>query len=87
MFQSFKEMKANPLLDVSNLESRFLHNGGDVTLTPPPGTTNDEESYDYHAAQLERYALDNEAFIYETTQYSGSYLYSLNKRSSCSNIK
>lgn len=52
-------MKATPLLDVSNLEARILHNGRDIISPPPAGTNTEEESYDYHAAQLERLVIKN----------------------------
>lgn len=47
-------MKATRLLDASNLESHILFNGKETASSLPPGVAKDEESYDYHAAQLER---------------------------------
>lgn len=54
LFQSLKEIRANPLLNVSNLENRIQHNGRDVVLPAQAMKIDDDESYDYHAAQLER---------------------------------
>lgn len=54
LFQNLKEIRANPLLNVSNLENRFLHNGRELPSTAHNNATDDEETYDYHAAQLER---------------------------------
>lgn len=44
-------------MNVSNLENRIQHNGRDVALPAQTVNIDDDESYDYHAAQLERWVI------------------------------
>ncbi|KAJ8926412.1 hypothetical protein NQ314_021198 [Rhamnusium bicolor] len=50
------DLSATPLLDVSNLENRVLYNKRERDLiSPTTSTTPNANTYDYHAAQLERF--------------------------------
>ncbi|XP_057650909.1 uncharacterized protein LOC130890698 isoform X1 [Diorhabda carinulata] len=49
------DMSATPLLDVSNLENRIWFNKTRERISPTSSTTPNANSYDYHAAQLERF--------------------------------
>nr|XP_023017685.1 uncharacterized protein LOC111506724 [Leptinotarsa decemlineata] len=49
------ELNATPLLDVTGLESRILFNKREMTSSPATSTASNTTSYDYHAAQLERF--------------------------------
>ncbi|CAG9858592.1 unnamed protein product [Phyllotreta striolata] len=51
------DMSATPLLDVSNLENRVWYSkrGASERISPTTSTTPNANSYDYHAAQLERF--------------------------------
>lgn len=51
-------MSATPLLDVSNLESRLYNKRERDLISPtsnPTATTTNTDTYNYHAAQLERF--------------------------------
>ncbi|XP_072401448.1 uncharacterized protein kek3 isoform X1 [Diabrotica undecimpunctata] len=49
------DISATPLLDVSNLESHVWYNKPREIISPTMSMTPNANSYDYHAAQLERF--------------------------------